>query len=507
MHPGATPAERTILGHPAGLFVLFFAEMWERFSYYGMRALLILYLTKHFLFSDDKAYIIYGAYTSLVYITPIIGGYLADRWLGSRKAVMYGATLLTFGHFLMGFEGDGGANSSYLAFFYLALSFIIVGSGFLKANISVIVGALYERDDPRRDPAFTIFYVGINLGAALGALLCGLVGELYGWSYGFGLAGFGMLAGLAVFVGFKAQLMGRGEPAKPELLTQRVMGIPREGLIYLSGVGGVLLIWQLIQHQELVGSLLGIAGGLLVLYLLYVSVTDLTPIERNRILAILFLMVLSVLFWALFEQAGSSLNIYVDRHVDRSLFGITVPASVFQSLNSIYIMLLAPGLAYAWTWLGQRNLEPSAPAKFGLGLIQLGAGFLVLVVGDTLAGSTGTAVIFIFLLYLLHTTGELCLSPVGLSAVTRMAPARLGGLLMGTWFFASAIGNFTAGVIAQATEPSGTNAVGQVGAIYTTVGLTAVIVGVGTILISPLIRRLMHADIPEPDRVEADALH
>jgi POT family proton-dependent oligopeptide transporter len=497
MHPTATPTERTILGHPTGLFVLFFAEMWERFSYYGMRALLILYLTKHFLFGDDKAYIIYGAYTSLVYITPIVGGYLADRWLGSRKAVMYGAILLTFGHFLMGFEGNGGADSTYLAFFYLALSFIIVGSGFLKANISVIVGALYEKTDPRRDPAFTIFYVGINLGAATGALLCGFMGETYGWAYGFGLAGLGMLAGLAVFVVFTPHLLGRGEPSNPSVLTQRVVGVRRDWLIYLGGIGGVILIWQLIQHQELVGNLLGLAGGVLVLYLLFVSVTDLTPIERNRIIAILLLMVLSVLFWALFEQAGSSLNLYVDRNVDRSVFGIALPASVFQSLNAIYIVVLAPGLAYVWTWLGQRGLDPSAPAKFGLGLIQLGAGFLVLVAGDAAAGPSGTSVIFIFLLYLLHTTGELCLSPVGLSAVTRLAPVRLGGLLMGAWFFATAIGNFVAGLIAQATQPAGPQGAEQVGLVYTKVGLTAVVVGIATIAVSPLIRRLMQPDHPD----------
>jgi len=498
------PVGRTILGHPSGLFVLFFAEMWERFSYYGMRALLILYLTKHFLFADDKAYVIYGAYTSLVYITPIVGGYLADRWLGQRKAVLYGAVLLTIGHFLMGFEGNGGQNSAYLAFFYLALSFIIVGSGFLKANISVIVGALYDRDDPRRDPAFTIFYIGINLGAALGALLCGFLGETFGWSYGFGLAGFGMLAGLAVFVGFRPALLGRGEPANPALLSERVMGVRRDWLIYATGIVGVLLIWQLIQHQELVGGMLGLAGGALVIYLLYVAVTDLTPVERNRIIAVLLLMVLSVLFWALFEQAGSSLNLYVDRNVDRTILGLTVPGSVFQSLNAIYIVVLAPFFAYLWTWLGQRGIEPSAPAKFGLGLIQLGGGFLVLVLGDTASGGSGTPVIFVFLIYLLHTMGELCLSPVGLSAVTRMAPARLAGILMGTWFFASAIGNFTAGLIARATEGSGS---AGIGAVYTKVGITAVVVGVGTIACASLIQRLMHADVREPDEVEADVLH
>lgn len=494
MMPPQTHTSPTILGHPPGLFVLFFTEMWERFSYYGMRALLILYLTKHFLFADDKAYIIYGAYTSLVYITPIVGGYLADRWLGQRKAVLFGAILLAAGHFLMGFEGSGGQDAIYLASFYLALSFIIVGSGFLKASISVIVGQLYERDDPRRDPAFTIFYIGINLGAATGALFCGYVGETHGWAYGFGLAGFGMLAGLLVFVWFRPLLQGRGEPADPALLRAPVMGIRREWLIYLGGFAGVLLVWQLIQHQQLVGSLLGVCGLALVIYLLYLAATDLTPVERNRIVAIIFLMILSILFWALFEQAGSSLNLYVDRRVDRGFFGFVVPASVFQSLNAIYIVLLAPGFAILWTWLGRRNREPAAPAKFGLGLIQLGAGFLVLVAGDALAGPSATPVIFIFLIYLLHTTGELCLSPVGLSAITRMAPVRLGGLLMGAWFFASALGNFAAGLIAQATEGVSAAEPQQLAAVYTRVGLIAVGVGLAAILCSPLINRLMRLD-------------
>lgn len=485
--------ERTLLGHPPGLFVLFFAEMWERFSYYGMRALLILYLTKHFLFTDDRAYITYGAYTSLVYITPIIGGYLADLWLGQRKAVLYGAVLLVIGHLLMGLEGDGGNNPIYLQFTYLALSFIIVGSGFLKANISVIVGALYPRDDPRRDPAFTIFYIGINLGAALGALACGIAGETWGWSYGFGLAGLGMVAGAIVFTVFRPLLMNRAEPPDPEALKAPVLGIRLEWLIYLGGVLGVGAIWVLIQHQQLVGGLLGLTGAVLAGYLLYVACAELTAAERSRIIAILILMMLSILFWALFEQAGSSLNIYVDRNVDRHILGFEVPASVFQSLNAIYIVVLAPGLAWIWTGLSQRNLDPSAPAKFGLGLIQLGAGFLILVAGDTASGGTGTPVIFVFLIYLLHTTGELCLSPVGLSAVTRMAPARLAGLLMGAWFFATAIGNFVAGLIAQATEGGG-SAPGQINAVYSKVGLVAVVVGVLTIAASPLIRRLMHAD-------------
>jgi POT family proton-dependent oligopeptide transporter len=260
----------TFFGHPKGLFVLFFAEMWERFSYYGMRALLIFYLTKHWLFSDEKSSVIYGAYTALVYITPVLGGYLADRYLGQRKAVLFGAVLLTFGHFLMGFEGQGGQDAAALNFFWLALAFIIVGSGFLKANISVIVGQLYPRTDVRRDGAYTIFYMGINLGAALGSLLCGYLGETYGWSYGFGAAGVGMLLGLIVFVWGKPLLLGRGESPDPARLAAPVMGIKFEWLLYVVGVLAVGVVWWMVQNQDVVGWFLMIVGALLVAYVLLV---------------------------------------------------------------------------------------------------------------------------------------------------------------------------------------------------------------------------------------------
>jgi POT family proton-dependent oligopeptide transporter len=481
-------ARGTILGHPKGLFVLFFAEMWERFSYYGMRALLIFYLTQHWLFSDSESGVIYGAYTALVYITPVLGGYLADRYLGQRKAVAYGAVLLTFGHFLMGFEGDGGQDAASLSMFWLALSFIIVGSGFLKANISVMVGQLYPRTDVRRDGAYTIFYVGINLGAALGSLLCGYLGQTYGWSYGFGAAGIGMLLGLIVFTVFKPLLMGRGEPPAP-------LAKSREWGLYAVGVGAVGAIWWLIQYQALVGWALMVAGALLVAYVLFTAVVKLPPHDRDRIFAAMFLILGSILFWALFEQAGSSLNLFTDRHVDRG----GVPASMFQSINAIYIVLLGPLFAAGWTWLGRRGLEPSAPAKFGLAMIQLGIGFLVLVAGAALGGDGAqVAVLFIFLIYLLHTMGELCLSPVGLSAMNRLAPAHMASLIMGTWFFASATGNFVAGLIAAATgseRASGEGAGRQVVLdVYNQIGWIAVAVGIGVLVVSPLIKKLMHLD-------------
>ncbi len=486
--------EKTFLGHPMGLFLLFGVEMWERFSFYGMRALLIFYLTKHWLFAKSNASVIYGTYLALVYITPVVGGYIADRYLGQRKAVQFGAILLTIGHGLMVFEGVGGQDDPGINIFWLALAFIIAGVGFLKANISTIVGQLYTRTDPRRDPAYTIFYMGINVGGALGPIIAGYLGETYGWSYGFGAAGAGMFLGWLSFTLGKPLLMGRGEAPDPVRLAAPVAGIRLEWLIYLSGIGLTGVCWWLIQHHEVVGSLLGIAGGLLVAYVLYTAVATMTVQDRDRIFAALFLIFMSILFWALFEQAGSSLSLFTDARVDRHILGTDVPASIFQSLNSIYIVLLAPVVALIWTWLGRRGLEPSAPAKFGIALIQLGAGFLILVAGASAVGpGQMTPVIFIFLLYFLHTTGELCLSPVGLSAMNRLSPPQMASLMMGTWFFASATGDFASGQIAAAIGATDA-APDHVLTVYTTAGWVAVGVGVGVIIISPLFGRLMHLD-------------
>ncbi len=494
-------------GHPKGLFVLFLAEMWERFSYYGMRALLIFYLVQHWLFSDDQASVIYGAYTALVYITPVVGGYLADRYLGQRKAVLFGAVLLTFGHFFMAFEGSGGQSDPTINVFWLALALIIVGSGFLKANISVIVGKLYPRTDPRRDPAYTIFYMGINVGAAAASIICGYLGQTHGWQYGFGLAGIGMLIGLLFFHFGRPLLMGQGEPPAPEVLRQRMAGLPREWLFYGAGLVMVAICWALVQYQQLVGWLLGGFGLVLVAYVIGTAIVKLEREDRDRIFAAMFLMLTSIIFWALFEQAGSSLNLFTDRHVDRA----GVEASMFQSINAIYIILLAPLFASLWTLLGRRGLEPSAPLKFGLAVVQVGLGFLVLVWGARAVGiDVPTPVLFIFLIYLLHTTGELCLSPVGLSAMNRLAPSHMASLIMGTWFFASAAGNFAAGLISAATGGEGLEGAAagkaQVLDVYTTVGWTAVGVGVGVMVISPLIRRMMHLDTLRDDDVDDELL-
>ena len=495
---------------PRGLYILFFAEMWERFSYYGMRALLVFYLTKHFLFEQSAAYGLYGAYTTLVFITPVLGGMLADRYIGHRKAVLIGAILLVCGHGLMAIEGDpvapGGAPEPViLNTFYLALTLIIMGVGFLKGNISAIVGQLYAKTDTRRDSGFTFFYVGINAGAFFGALYAGYLGETYGWSYGFGLAGVGMLLGLVVFIWGTPWLEGAGEAPNVDRLKQPVvLGLSLEWTIYLGTLLTTLFVWWVVRDQDTVGLLLYATMAATYLYILVRSVAQLERDARDRILAALFLITVQVLFWALFEQAGSSLNVFTDEQVDRTLFGQEVPASVFQSLNAMYIIFLGPLFAGLWLFLAKRGLEPSAPQKFGLGIIQLGLGFLVLVWGAEAAGAL-TPVLFIFLIYLLHTTGELCLSPVGLSAMTRLSTAKMVGLIMGAWFLAAGAGNFAAGVIAQATAAQGPDGESLILEVYSNVGWLAVAVGFGMLLVSPLVNYLMHTDTLSDD-TDADEL-
>lgn len=490
----ATRKSEEFVGHPRGLFVLFYAEMWERFSYYGMRALLILYLTKFWLFSDGNSNLIYGAYTSLVYITPVLGGYLADRWLGQRKAVLFGGVVLALGHLFMAYEGLQGVTDAALKqadpainVFWLALSLIIVGSGFLKANISVIVGQLYAMRDVRRDAAYTIFYMGVNTGAALGTILVGYLGETIGWSWGFGLAGIGMVLGLAIFVVGRPALRGKGEPPKP-------LAKNNEFALYGIGAASVGVIWFLIQYQSVIQNLLIVSGLAMLGYTLY-EAFKLPKEPRERIFAILFLIALNPIFWGLFEQAGGSLSLYTEKFVDRG----GVPTSLFQSINPIYIVLFGPVFAGLWQWLGKRGLEPSAPAKFGLALIQVGFGFLVFVWG---AGNGDpavmTSVIFVFLIYLLHTTGELCLSPVGLSAMTRLAPLHLGSFIMGAWFYMTAVGNFVAGKIGEATGgESGVMSKDVTLAIYSKIGWVTIGVALLVLALSPIVKRWMHVDTLE----------
>ena len=493
------------LGHPKGLFVCFATEMWERFSYYGMRALLILYLTKHWEFSDATSYLIYGAYTSLVYIMPVFGGMLADQILGSKKAVTYGAILLVLGH-------TGMAIESNQQIFYLSLALIVSGVGFLKPNISTMVGSLYKEGDPRRDSGFTIFYMGINIGAFSASLLCGYLGETYGWAYGFGAAGIGMLIGLIIFLWGQKYLQGLAEPPS-EKYKEISMGISYEYWAYISGIIMVFGSWFLVQNQEIVGTMLGGFGAICILIWLIYALFKCTPEERDRLIVVGILILFSLIFWALFEQAGSSLNILTDRGVDRSIFGWAVPASMFQSLNAGFIFTLAPFFAMLWIALAKRGMEPSTSLKFSIGIIFVGLGFLVLVFGMQSSSGIQTGVIWIILIYLLHTIGELCLSPVGLSSVTKLSPQRIVGMMMGMWFLASAAGNYVASLIARGTAgdplliiaekiylevnflPADQFTMLQKNGfidVYTNVGLIAIGCGLFLALLTPVLKKLMH---------------
>ena len=481
------------LGHPKGLFVCFATEMWERFSYYGMRALLILYLTKHWEFTDATSYLIYGAYTSLVYIMPVFGGMLADQILGSKKAVTYGAILLVFGHLGMTVESNE-------QIFYLSLALIVSGVGFLKPNISTMVGALYEEGDPRRDSGFTIFYMGINIGAFTATLLCGYLGEQVGWAYGFGAAGIGMLFGLIIFLWGQKYLEGLAEPPSNKYL-QKMNGISYESWAYISGIFMVLVTWFLVQNSQLVGQLLGGFGAIFIGAWLLYALFRCAPDERDRLIVVGILILFSLIFWALFEQAGSSLNILTDRGVNRVIFGWEVPASMFQSLNAGFIFTIAPLFAMLWIALAKRNMEPSTPIKFSIGIILVGLGFLALVYGMRSSEGLQTGVFWIILIYLLHTLGELCLSPVGLSSVTKLSPQRIVGFMMGMWFFASAAGNYVAGLIARATASDSSGVSNDVFDltqkqsfmdVYTDVGLMAIGCGIFLAILTPFLKKLMH---------------
>ncbi len=504
----ARGAEQTWVGHPRGLLVLFFTEMWERFSFYGMRGLLVFYLTKHFLFDDAVATGIYATYGAMVYLTPVFGGLIADRLLGFRRAVIFGAALLCLGHLGMAYEGSAAVvtaagvarDETALSVFYLSLSFIIVGVGFLKPSISSIVGQLYGPEDNRRDAGFTIFYMGINLGATLAALTCGYLGETYGWAYGFGLAGLGMLSGLVTFVRGQHWFADAGLPPNPGRLGSRVAGpVTREAVIYGLGLAGVLLVWLLVQNRALVGQLLSVTSFVAVGGLVAFALLRCSREERDRMLVVLFLTAVSVVFWSLFEQAGGSMNLFADRNVDRVVFGYTVRASQLQFLNPAFIILLAPVLSALWLSLGRRGREPNAATKIGLAIIQVGLGFYLLVLGAGTADADGqVALVWLLLAYLLHTTGELCLSPVGLAMVTRLTVPRVVGLMMGVWFLASSVSHYVAGIIGAMASVSGGAAAGSDESltIYSeTFGMVAeiaVVTGVVVLLLAPVLKRRMH---------------
>lgn len=505
------PATDTgFFGHPRGLLVCFATELWERFSFYGMKYLLLLYLTKYHLFSDANGLEVLGGYAALVYAMPVIGGLLADRYLGMRKAVIFGGVLLVVGHLGMAVEGEAARrvgdeilrDEGALQVFYLSLALIVIGVGFLKPNISTIVGRLYTEDDPRRDSGFTIFYMGINIGSFAATLLCGYLGETYGWAYGFGAAGIGMLIGLLTFTLGQKHLHGHAEPANPALLKERsLLGLSKEWTIYLGASAGVLAAWQMLQFHGAVGTALNLLSLAVLAGLTWFIATRCDHVERGRMIALVILTLSTVVFWALFEQAAASMTLYADRVMDRNLLGVEFTASQFGSLNALFIFTLAPLFAWLWTSLARRGLEPSTPVKFALGIAQAGLGFGALVWGASHPDEAGlVAGYWMVLAYLLHTTGELCLSPVGLSAVTKLSVPSVVGVMMGSWFLATAYSEFVAAQLAKLaaidTVDGGVTDIGAALDSYTALFNDLLWVGLGVglllLLISPLLRRMMH---------------
>ncbi len=496
-------------GHPTGLFVCFATELWERFSFYGMKYLLLLYLTKYHLFSDSNGLEVLGGYAALVFATPVLGGLIADRYLGMRKAVVFGGLLLVLGHLGMAVEGEQARfmgdevirDNGALQVFYFSLGLIVIGVGFLKPSISTIVGKLYAIDDPRRDAGFTIFYMGINLGAFTATLLCGYLGETFGWRYGFGAAGIGMLIGLATFLRGQRHLQGHAEPPRPETLRERSpLGLNKESTIYAAALLAVVAAWQMLQFQGAVGTLLNVLAISVLCGLVWFIAVKCDATERSRMIVLVILTMSSVLFWSLFEQSAGSMTLYADRVMDRHIFGVRLTAAQFGSLNAFFIFLLAPLFAWLWTTLGRRGLEPSTPIKFAFGIAQAGLGFGALVLGAANPDQAGlVSGYWMVLAYLLHTSGELCLSPVGLSAVTKLAVPSIAGLMMGAWFLATAYSQHVAAQLAKlAIVDAPTGEIADVGValgrytdLFSSLLWTGVSVGIILLAASPILRKMM----------------
>ena len=594
----AAPSTDNFLGHPKGVYVCFFTEMWERFSFYGMKALLLLYLLRHHKFGDNVGLDVLGAYGGLVYCLPVIGGMLADRWLGMRKAVLFGGLLLVLGHAGMAVEGHeaslvGGVvqrDENALYVFYFSLALIIMGVGFLKPNISTIVGKLYAADDPRRDSGFALFYAGINLGSLLASIVCGYLGETLGWSYGFGIAGLGMLLGLLQFLWGQKYLHGHAEAPAPQKLRERVAGLPREWLIYAAALAGLLplagLMWAVANGAFKLGGEVTLALALMILMMLavlgwftwFISFKC-TKVQRDQMLALMAMIAMCLVFFTLYEQTYGSWVTFTDRlltkdvmpalvqapppivwssdwvanlalflrtapwstsvlllapgafvvaahlsdrdphsRAPRLLFGTVALAGLLMLirdcvvlpqtagsltyLGALFLVLLAPLFSGLWGWLDRRGADPSKPVKSAFGLLLAGLSFLPLIWAAEQAGTSGVqaSIWWLVLAYLVLELGEMCLSPVGLSAVTQLSVPRVVSLMMGTWFLATAFSETLAaqlGKLAAIEIPEGASlAFAEAGAKYAHLFWVLLLIGVGcgvaALIAAPLLRRLMH---------------
>ena len=492
-------------GHPRGLMTLFFSEMWERFCYYGMRTLLTLFLVKSLMKGDAEASLMYGAYTALIYAAPVLGGKLADEYLGYRYAIMLGAVLMAIGEFLI-----LGGNESFLL---IGMGALIVGNGYFKANISTIVGKLYEDDDPRRDSGFTIFYIGINIGALLATTVVAYVGETYGFNYGFGLAGLGMLSGLVIFwVGRDNYAAAPGldirEAGMKDLWGMKTYQVISIGSLLLIPLCYVLILKNTFQ-VDLGGGEFTFPLMTVLLLALFVYVAGSLikagiaegPKYRDRMVALVIFMVINVIFWACFEQAGTSLTLFADRNVDREVFGWLMPASMTQFFNPFFIVVFGSIFTIMWVKLDKIGKNPSIPMKFSLGIFQLGLGFLVTLIGLQFVDATGMVpLLTLVVLYMLHTSGELFLSPIGLSMVTKLAPKNIAGTAMGGWFLSFAIANYAGGLIATLTgghggsgaETSVADGLAQYTDVFSTIGYVLVAFAVLIALLSKPLNKLMH---------------
>ncbi|MBL39162.1 MAG: MFS transporter [Xanthomonadales bacterium] len=457
--PAAGTPGKTFFGHPAGLGTLFFTELWERFSYYGMRALLVLFMVATAAegglgFDDPTATAIYGLYTAGVYLAALPGGWLADRVFGQQNAVWYGGIIIAAGHIVLSLPGIGLVGEHYGFFFGLIL--IVVGTGLLKPNISSCVGELYPEGGSRRDAGYVLYYMGINVGAFLGPLICGWLRVDYGWHWGFAAAAVGMIAGLVVYRATQKHLGDFGKLPNPtppgqEGRTRNMKLAIYAGtavlfLVALLGLEGFISIDARSLSEASVYVIVGVAALFFGRVLLDKA---LTALERRRVIVLVALFIGAALFWSGFEQAGSSLNLFAERYTAREMFGIVIPAEWFQSLNPLYILIFAPFFSALWINLGRRNLDPSIPLKFALGFLQLGLGFGFMWFAASLI-QDGDQVLptWLLLTYLFHTTGELCLSPIGLSATSKLAPRAYYSQMMGMWFFGAALGNLLAGLLA-----------------------------------------------------------
>lgn len=500
-----TNNHKDLFGHPRGLFYLFFAELWERFSFYGMRALLTLYMVGEIFEAlaerDIAAAAVYASYGSLVYASTVIGGRVSDKILGMRSSIFLGGVLMALGHFVLAIEND-------IAFF-LALSFIIVGNGFFKPNISTFVGSLYEDGDRRKDSGFTIFYMGINIGGFVAPLLCGWLGETYGWHYGFGLAGIGMLTGLICFwSGIKRNVFGdNGLPPNPEVYEKKVLGIPQKTFVpivaFLSApiIAYMLSSYKAIANGEsflgdetIVGLLFKLIGVTVVIYMIAI-IAKANVDERKKLIMAVLITFFMTMFWGFHELSGSVITLFADRNVDLTF----INASQTNALNSMFIIILAIPISLLWSYLSKRNLNPRTPYKFGLGLVLAGVSFYVLALSGGSANENGMVPMwYLFVMYFIISVGELFMSPVGLSKITDLSPKRIVAFMMGIWFLSSAYAFQIVGFISKQLAIESTDAnVGGLDTLQTYIDGFSVIaqysIGAGLIVLvfGPLMKKLM----------------